>query len=307
MDSNIMIIENQIITMDKVIEVADYLKSISDHYNNLIKEDKEKNNGAYFSNATYNYYSYSSNKVEYTVEFTDGRKVKTEDENVFKDELKEPKYIQGIYLHLYISYSDNNMNETTEHVMSFYISIWGNHVDLNTSSKFMDKELYNAHSYITGIFQKGEERLSKIVKDRSLVRLLFSLAVGSVLSYIPLLILFILRMNNGEALDFIFGNGIVFSFFHWGIIFIAGLLLGYPIISSLYKNIEPDISFKNPEYRAQQMEEYKKGNEILIGKYVDNLEKRKTITKYYDTSKKVLLAQIIITIVLMILLSVFHI
>lgn len=116
-------ISGQIITIDKILEVSDYMQNIVKHYNDLIKEDKQKNQNAFLNNANYNYYSFTNSKVEYTIDFLDGRTVKTEDEYVFKDEVKEPKYIKSMSLYLYVSYIDNNMNERTDHTLNFFLSI----------------------------------------------------------------------------------------------------------------------------------------------------------------------------------------
>ena len=66
-------ITGQIITIDKILEVSDYMQSIVKRYNDLIQEDKQKNQNAFLSNANYNYYSFSNCKVEYTIDFLDGR------------------------------------------------------------------------------------------------------------------------------------------------------------------------------------------------------------------------------------------
>lgn len=297
-------ITGQIITIDKILEVSDYMQSIVKRYNDLIQEDKQKNQNAFLSNANYNYYSFSNCKVEYTIDFLDGRSLKTEDEYTFKDEVKEPKYIKSMSLYLYISYIDNNMNERTDHTLNFFLSIWNDHVDMNVSSNHMDEEMYNVHSYIKGIFEKGEERNNKIVKNRNLIKLLFSLAVGSILSYIPVIIIFVINSSDNMGTNFIFSNGIVFEILHWFIIFVIGTFLGYPIMNNLYNKIEPEKFIGGADYLAKKQEEFEMGNEVLFGDRVNNLEKRATIEKYYELSKKILLGQAVISIILMVVLTI---
>ncbi len=299
-------ISGQIITIDKILEVSDYMQNIVKHYNDLIKEDKQKNQNAFLNNANYNYYSFTNSKVEYTIDFLDGRTLKTEDEYVFKDEVKEPKYIKSMSLYLYVSYIDNNMNERTDHTLNFFLSIWNDHVDMNVSSKHMDEEMYNVHSYIKGIFEKGEERNNKIVKNRNLIKLLFSLAIGSIISYIPIIILLVINYSDNIGTNFIFSNGIVFEILHWFIIFIIGTFLGYPIMNNLYKKIEPEKFNLGADYQARKQEEFETGNEILFGDRVNNLEKRATIEKYYELSKKIILVQVVISIILMVVLTIIN-
>ena len=299
-------ITGQIITIDKILEASDYMQNIVKHYNDLIKEDKQKNQNAFLNDANYNYYSFSNNRVEYTINFLDGRTLKTEDEYVFKDEVKEPKYIKSMTLYLYVGYVDNTMNERTDHKLSIFLSIWNEHVDMNVSSKHMDEEMNNAHSYIKGIFEKGEERNNKIVKNRNLIKLLFSLAVGSILSYIPIIILFVINYSDNTGTSFILNNGIVFEILHWFIIFIVGTFLGYPIMNNLYNKIEPEKFNLGADYQARKQEEFETGNEILFGDRVNNLEKRATIEKYYELSKKIILVQVVISIISMVVLTIIN-
>ena len=58
--------------------------------------------------------------------------------------------------------------------------------------------------------------------------------------------------------------------------------------------------------KERKQEEFETGNEILFGDRVNNLEKRATIEKYYELSKKIILVQVVISIVSMVVLTIIN-
>ena len=121
-----------------------------------------------------------------------------------------------------------------------------------------------------------------------------------------IIIIFVINYSNNIDINFIFNNGIVFEILHWFIIFIIGTFLGYPIMNNLYNKIEPEKFNLGADYQARKQEEFETGNEILFGDRVNNLEKRATIEKYYELSKKIILVQVVISIVSMVVLTIIN-
>lgn len=304
-----IIVYNQIITIDKIIEISDYLKGIVKHYNDLAEEDERNNKDKDRDQKVYNYSVYSKNYLEYTIEFLDGRRIKTQEEYDFKEDLKEPQNIKAIDIHVAIHYYENHTGEKRDHTISVFMALWKDHADIYTTSKLTDEETYNINNYIRGICEKGEERYSPIIKNRFLIKNMYAFSVGAIISYIPILLMFVLKNSETSSLDFIFNSNIIFLIIHWFIIFILGIFFGYPIISNLYRGVEPEknVTFSSAELNRQQdrdiTERYINGNEVLIGDKANNLQKRDTIRKYYDFSKKVLLIQLGISIIIFIIMS----
>ena len=58
--------------------------------------------------------------------------------------------------------------------------------------------------------------------------------------------------------------------------------------------------------KISNSEETESGNEILFGDRVNNLEKRATIEKYYELSKKIILVQVVISIISMVVLTIIN-
>ncbi len=298
-------IQNKIITIEQIIEVSDYLQKTLKHYLDLINQDLERNNNAYFDDAVYKYYTSYKPHIEYEIKYLDGREIKTEDEYVFKDSLKEPQYLEAINESIYISYRNNEYDKETEHTMSLYLSFHETWIVFSTSDHNMDEEAYNMNSYVRGILEKNGDRFSGIVKNRFWVKNTIGLAAGSILTLV-IFIIIVLTKETDSSLNFLFENPILLTFLGWLAAFAFGSTLVSSIVNNLYKKIENG-ELKYAEYGGNYTESfensYSKNNEVLIGKFYNNLEKRKSIEKMYSIAKKVILIRLIISIIIVIALS----
>ncbi len=294
-------IENKIISVDQIIEVSDYLEKTKKYYLDLINKDKEKNNNAYFNSGEYNYYSYLLPKVEYTISYTDGRNTKTEDEYVFKDSLNEPQYIDGITMHLYIDYKDNNMNEETSHSMSLYLSLTKSHVYYSTSEKNLSEPSYNMNSYVRNILESGSDRFTGIVKNRFVVKNMIALSVGLIITFIVFLLLLLLKNGENESIEMLFDNGILLTLLGWVTALPIGMVITSPIVNNLYQGMKSVKDGFNSNITKINEDSYKKANEVLIGNNSNNMESRKTIESFYKIAKIIVLIRLGISIILLFL------
>lgn len=297
-------ISNKVITVEQIKEVAEYIEKTKNYYVKLIKEDKERNNNKYLGQASYKYYAYSMPTAGYKINFSDGRKVETSDIYSFIDSLNEPQYIERVFMDISVIYTDNEMDEKTRHYLNTYVTIDETNIHISTSDENMKEVAYNFYSYIRGIFERGEDRYSKVVKNRTFIKSTIGLAVGSILTLVLFFLGLMLKSQGNLALENLYENGLVLSFLGWLGAFAFGSILIRPIINNLYKEIEKDHSFSYAKLKNTTFkEEYTKKNEILIGKNVNNLEKRETISWLYNLSKKVIFVRLIISIIIVIALS----
>ena len=299
-------IQNKIVTVEQIIEVSDYLQKTLKYYLDLINQDLAKNNNAYFDDAVYKYYTSYKPHIEYEIKYLDGREIKTEDEYVFKDSLKEPQYLEEIGEFIYISYKNNEYGKETEHTMSLHVYFHDTYITFLTTDQNMDEKAYNMSSYVRGILEKNGDRFSGIVKNRFWVKNTIGLAAGSVLTLIMFLIL-LLTKENYSSLNFLFENPILLTFLGWLFAFAFGSTLVSSIVNNLYKEIENgelDYAEYGGKYTQSFENSYSKSNEVLIGRFYNNLEKRKSIEKFYDLAKKVILIRLGISLVILLVLSI---
>lgn len=299
-------IANKIISVEQIIDTARYIEKTKDYYNQLIKSDLEKNQNTYFENGEYKYYTSYMPKTEFTINYTDGREVKTADIYVFEDALKEPKYVKKVTEQIYISYKDNELGEITEHSMSCYLTLYDKSVFFNTSDKNMSEQAYNMNSYIRGLLESGEDRYSGVIKNRFFIKNIIGLSIGLILTLVIFFILLALRSQGSETFETLFVTPFALTGLGWLCAFAFGSFLVAPIIDNLYKEIDHDSSsvYAKANMDKTYKNEYSKYNEILIGENYNNLEKRKTIEKLFNISKKVILARLAISIIIIIILAV---
>lgn len=304
-DTNSFLVQNKLITIDQIKEITEYLKKTLNHYNDLIKQELQENNNANFYQGHYRHYIYTKPSLEYKVEFTDGRKINTQDDFVFYDALKEPQYVYKIEERLYIAYDDNDMGETTNHLIDISLNFSESVIHFVTSNKNVNDEIYNLSSYINGILNGGEDRFNKTIKKRFWIKSTIGLAVGSILTLLGFIILLLMKNETTETINMFFNNPIMLVLGGWLIAFAFGSTIVSSVVNNLYSSLEVGLenAYKGGTYTDHYEDNYRMFNEVLIGKNYNNLEKRKTIEKFYDLSKKVLLIRLGISLIILLVLS----
>jgi len=307
-------VTNKIIKVNQIFEVISYLEQLRNLYNNLIKQDKEKNKRLPYSEQRGNYMPYGESlpeKIQFELEYTDGRRNTQNDFEWFKHELDNPQYIKKIGIHLSISFYDNYdyYNEKIEKRLSPSVYINENTAYIISHSKNMDEEIYKVTTYIKGILCSNEDRYNKIIKNKSLIIYVFTLATGFILSYILILLIFIFRDSLKEISNLLFHNNIIFLLFQWVVSPLFSTIFSFNIISSLYEEIVPRKIYDHTtsDYKViykDDVEDYKKYCEVLIGKNTYNEEKRKSIKKIYETCKKIVLIQMVISMIIFIIMAI---
>lgn len=304
-DTNSFLVQNKLITIDQIKEITEYLKKTLNHYNDLIKQELQENNNANFYQGHYKHYVYTKPSLEFKVEFTDGRKIDTQDDFVFYDALKEPQYVYKIEERLYIAYDDNDMGETTNHLIDISLSFSESVIHFITSNKNVNDEIYNLNSYLNGILNGGEDRFSKTIKKRFWIKNTIGLAVGSILTLLGFIILLLMKNESTETINMFFNNPIMLVLGGWLIAFAFGSTLIGSVVNNLYSSLEVGLenAYKGGTYTDHYEDNYRMFNEVLIGKNYNNLEKRRTIEKFYALSKKVLLIRLGISLIILLVLS----
>ena len=296
-------ITGKIITVDQIEKVADYLEQTKANYDRLIKGDKEKNNDTYIDKGDYHYYAVTMPKLEYEIRYTDGRETTTEDIYVFKDALKEPRYLKSINMQLYIKYKDNQMGEETRHEMSLYLTIRDESLYFSTSDEHMDNEAYNFNSYVRGILEEGPDHYDLIAKKRTWIKLVVGMGLGSILSFILFFVSLYLKSTEMETIVTLYKTPFLLIMLGWVIAVAFGTFFTTPIMSGLYHEIDKSLNSYSKDYAKKKIENYKEANEILIGENVNNLEKRETIKKLYNIAKPLVLIHLGFSMVVLVILS----
>ena len=170
-------IENKIITLEQIKEVAKYMEDTKNEYRNLIEQDEEKNKDVPYDQQSYKYKAYGDKPtVEYRIHFTDDKTIRKEDYNWFIENLENNKKIESAHIY------------SKDKSIRISVSFYEDSVDVSVSSNELEEETYKIHSYIRGILEGGEDRYNKTIKNRNLRIQSLCFSIGFALSYIVFLV-----------------------------------------------------------------------------------------------------------------------
>lgn len=303
-------IVNKIIPIDTIIEVANYLENQKEEYSKLFEIDQQKNKDLKYDEQVYEYKELNS-KTEYTIRFKDGKEVTKSDYDWFINMLSNPKIIEHITIYAYEAYSSNIKDKT--HYEYMYLHTWLHFYEESASirvdGKNTEEQVYRNHSYLKGVIENNEERYNKTVKNRKLRVQCFCLSIGFIMSYIIYFILNGIKIELPEIVIYIINNKYALIVGQWCIAVLIGNLLGFPIMKALYKNIIPKAKYSHYSRSSHKfiyvdnIEDYTSKNEVQIGKFVNNGNNRVTIEKIYKITSKMVLIQLVISVLLCIILT----
>ena len=297
-------IANKIITIEKIIEIANYLEKQKDEYNRLFEEDKNNNANLSYSEQVH---QYQGNKcgVRYTINFKDGREIEEESYNWFMENISILKTIKGINFYLPVSYSSNIKDRNHNEYMNLYVWLFfqEDHITLKVEGTNVEDQVYKLHTAIRGILDSCEERYNKTVKFRKLRIQSFTFSIGFLLSYILYLVLIASKANLGADIVKFLDNKYFLVFGQWAVAAILGNIIGLPIMMSLYRNILPKTKYSHYSTSSHRsvyvdnIEDYVSHNEIQIGEFADNAKKRSLIEKIYKITRIIVLVQVLLSVI----------
>lgn len=310
MENDEKIINKQISVSD-IIELAKYFEERKEYYQKLIEEDLKKNKEISYKEQIYSYKEVITPKVSYEITFKDNKSIKQSDYEWFILNLSDVTIIKRIIINFRVTYSDNTINKEKPMNKSIntYIAFHEDRVTLKVDGVGIEEEVYNEHSKIKEILEKGENRYNKTIKNKNVRIQSFCLSIGFILSYILYIVLCIVKNDLPETLTFMLNSKYVLVFGQWFVSAILGNIVGHPIMMRYYKNLLPgrkyshySTSSKKAVY-VEDIENYTNGCEIQIGKNTNNSKNREKIEKIFKITNKIILIQMVISIILFCILK----
>ena len=101
-------IVNKIITVDTILEVANYLEDKLEEYKRLYNEELKRNQGLDRYEQIFKCKLSDSSKIEYEITFIDNKSLTQSDYNWFAGNLANPSLVKRVNIYYYISYEDNS-------------------------------------------------------------------------------------------------------------------------------------------------------------------------------------------------------
>ncbi len=296
--------ETTIQTANKIIS-NENLKLIFEELNKTaiklrkISEAETKRNMKYDSNDEEASFDRGEVTYTFTVDFTDSTESKLDnyDEfmNIFETRLKEIKSIDVYY---YISYDIRRPKTPTK--PRFYdctsqrisLNIKQDKFEITTSMKSDDRKLDKVYQIIKKIVNEAPVKYDNIVKKRGTLQMF----IGFSLCLLPATLISLLLLINDSFRETIFNYAYIFPVICFGLSFALSSLV-FMRLSSMYKSIIPEQKYAgykdHKSVYVDDVEDFTKKSEVIIGKNYRNLEIRETIKKLKDLCKKLILPELL--------------
>lgn len=303
---------NKIITLDTILEITNYLNDKFEEYKRLYNEEIKENQGVKPSEQIFKYRLSSASKIVYEITFTDNKTLIQTNYNWFMDNLSNNvSSIKRAHIGYHIYYSDNSIdtNPYIDRKIFAQVTFYESTIYLRIGGNNLEEETNNLYNTLINMLENNEDRYNKTVKNRSFRIQSFGLSIGFVLSYI----IYFILLANITKLPEIFVQFINNKYFliigQWLIAELIGNVIGYPIMMNLYKNIIPERKYSHYSKSSRKsvyvdnLKDFVQHNEVQIGKFADNGRKRILIEKIYKITNKIVLAQVLLSIIFFLILK----
>lgn len=309
---------NKQIPIKSIIDVANYFDDYKNRYDNIFEQEKIKNKNLEFSDKKYEYEN-GSTELRYTIKLRNGQNMTETDYNWFIGQLGQPRAIEEVSLDLRVSfYNKSGKEDYNDQYNSINVTVdfRDARMDLRYSDVYIDvqttnqeREANNIYSTVMNTLEDNEDRFNKTIKHRKIRIQSFCISVGIILSYILYLVL---RMNADKLpveIATYLTNKYVIVFGQWFVAILLGNLFSYWYMLAIYRPLIPDAKYagyNSSTYKSvykDDIDDYLEHCEVQFGKFWDAEKRRNKIEKIYKVTNKVLLVQLLISIVLFFVLK----
>ena len=305
--------KQEVATYDTTIKAANRI--ISNEDLKLIFEEMHKTLQKYMAisvaekkrNEKYDYDDQEStfidndSRMTFNVDFTDSTESKIDnyDEfmNVFNTRLHELKHVYVSYrLSYWIKKPKTPTKEKISDIesQSITLTIYKDKFEIETSLKSEDRKLDNIYNLIKKIVTSSPVKYDKLIKKRGMLQLL----IGITFCLIPAMVVSLLLLANESLRETVYEYAYLYPLMCFGIAFaMSGLV--FVRLSSMYKSIIPEQKYAghSKDYKSiyvDDVEDFTKKSEVIIGANYKNLEIRKSLNNMISTCKKIILPELLV-------------
>jgi len=161
--------------------------------------------------------------------------------------------------------------------------------------EFLQKDI----DFINNLTKDLPEKMDYYMKHKFIIQEVSSISVGFIVTTILMLTLLIFNIN----VEAMFNSANSFALFQLAGTFIIGNILMYLYISGLYKTIGIS-DYNGQEIQGYQKDYFEQLSEVHVGKGIEKKYARNQIKKIYNFSKKSLVIELAIFIIMYIILSI---
>jgi len=298
-------VSNKIISADVLMQIFEKMNEKVESLMRISREEEQKNMALEYSYQTYKYLDQGSN-FTFTVYYYDNTSIKYDNYisfiTTFTNRIDE---IKEIDVSLRLSYKVKEINDSTAkyHNQSISMAIYEHKASMDFRLESDDRQLQDLYEFIKIKVQESPIKYDFIIQKKSLITNVIALTKG----FIPACVLGLILVIAIPAIRPIFAQSyVLFPIAVIILTFMLGNTLFSFSTSELYKNITPKLEYagysqKSGSIYKEDIDDYTKKSEILIGKNVDNMNKRQAIQEKYNKYKKYIPYELGILVILSII------
>lgn len=304
---------NKQISIKSIIDVANYIEDYKERYDKIFQDEENKNKGKSFGEKNYDYEN-GYTRLEYTIEFHNGKRITESDYNWFVGNLNNTRIIKEICISLSIAYNSksngskyNDIRNSIHANVEFRdcgMKLKYSDVTINIDTTNQENEAHNIYSTIMNTLEDNPDRYDKTIKSRKIRIQSFTISVGIILSYILYVVLLINKNKlPGDILNYL-SNKYVLIFGQWFVAILLGNAFSYWYILTVYKPLLPETKYAGYDrstYKSKykdDIDDYVEHSEVHFGKFWDAENRRNKIEKIYKITRIIVLVQLLISVIL---------
>ena len=246
---------------------------------------------------------YLNGSFNATINFYDDTNVTFDNYNnfisIFNSRISE---IKDMYVSCYLSYTIQHGNDSKSVANKIYLHIYENKMSIDIKLDSNDNRMNDVYQFIKDKITNAPIKYDRIIKDKRKITTKVSFALGIIPSLvICTLLCFIPIIREAYSMTFVIYPVLVLA-----LCFVIGGTISSMKLDQYYKTIVPKEksewdSKKGTRVKSDDIDEFLKTSEIIIGKNIRNLHNRSEIEEIEEKYSKNIPYYILITIVLSIM------
>ena len=291
---------NKIITYDDIYEIIYKMNEKLEYFLKIYENEKIANEKLNYDYQKWTFKDTSS-KLNCRFYLKDGTSFDIDNYNeamrIFNERIEE---VETMFVRLDLNYTKTIENGKNQYYgQHIFLKINENSFEIDSSLASDDMLLEDVYNLISDKVYNAKERYDDVIKKRGLYTNIVGFPIGFVIAFIAAVALYFVPL----AKELFQKSYIGFPIITLVISFVLGNMIGGAILNKLYEVIAPKRKYDGYDTKnhvsiyKDDIEEYTRKSEVLIGKNTHNLEIRNKIRAMKDKMKKVILIEIALLVI----------
>jgi hypothetical protein len=296
--------ENKIISSEDIKNIVDEMNSLIIKYNKIDEALKKKNEFFDYKEKE-NPFNDSKCKLSFHVNMHDNTESDIDNYDqfmeIYTNRLSE---IKSIWIKFTFNYSVVYPGKEVQYIyQDIDLNVYEDRIKIETKINSTDHRLDYLYNMIRQMVLNAPERYDAIIKKRTFIMSKVGLAYG----LIPSILLCLLSCASESIRLVYMTTYVLFPIATIMLGFAIGITVSFFIMGKLYATLIPEKKYAGYDKKygsvyTDNVEDYINTSEVLIGKNINNKNKRDKIKSMYEQSSKLILIELAIVAIISIVL-----